>query len=572
MGGTRLRPPDLGQLIETVELVNGAVTTLKLADNSVTNAKIATHVSTKITGLATQTQPFLLDGNAINLSTITLQQVANQAVLTVPDEDLAGFKIQNNNGSVELINATGAVGNFSPALIFNSGGDERAVGQIIAKIPALEDTGLEAAIRIAGRLDDNSVLITRPVVAFYNFNVKVSQIEADGTQNILGNKINLSDITLQQVGIKAEIKIPDSSSGGGLKVGDNNGFVQLINGTGTVGAFLPTIQMRTNNATKPALIIGELETGTDVGTQPALVLECRIQGPSAVTTRPIRSIQNHITKVFEIAADGTQDFQGNKLTGIGTNTITDLTPVTGAAGDFVWIIDATDGLSKKVDVSDFLGDITGDLDLVDGSTIRWAGVANRRITNTGAGFALEVEAGDNFTLQIASQSEYTFDSTQADFKDNNIINLNELKWRNNADTADLVLRVDASDQLIFDDTVISIPAGAKTEGPVSFLNNAETQFLILDTNATDQLTFEGNVIPIIKSGSISSIAEGSTSSVVFAAAYTNTPKVIVSFNENTDFTGSSISITTVSNTGFTVRYDRSGSGPMTAAISWIAVE
>lgn len=478
MGGTRLKPPDLGQLIETVELVNGAVTTPKLADNSVTNAKIAPHVSTKITGLAPQTQTFVLNGNdlimdvgiiqftspntsiqdvngtlrleatvgdsihlaianmveysfsatvadfngnIINLSTITLQEVSDQAVMTIADDVVnAGLKIENTDGGIELVNGAGVVGKFSPALIFNVGGDELAIGQVINKIPVASDNGGKEALRIGARRIDNSPLQDRAILAIYNFGTKLAQYEADGTYNIFGNKINLSDITLQQVGIKAEIKIPDSSSGGGLKVGDNNGFVQLINGTGTVGAFLPTIQMRTNNATKPALIIGELETGTDTGTQPALVLEGRLQGPAALTTRPILSIQNHITKVFEIAADGTQDFQGNKLTGIGTDTITDLTPVTGAAGDFVWIIDATDGLSKKVDVSDFLGGITGDLDLVDGSTIRWAGVANRRITNTGAGFAFEVETPDNFTFQIASVNEYVFDATQADWKGNNL--------------------------------------------------------------------------------------------------------------------------------------------------------
>ena len=45
----------------------------------------------------------------------------------------------------------------------------------------------------------------------------------------------------------------------------------------------------------------------------------------------------------------------NKIADINPTTITDFTTVTAASGDFVWIIDATDGLSKKVNASDFLG-------------------------------------------------------------------------------------------------------------------------------------------------------------------------------------------------------------------------
>ena len=527
MGRTQIKPDDIGTTIQTGEI----------DDNSVTDPKIAPQISTKITGLAPQTQPFLLGGNFINLSTIKLQQTDDQVVFTVPDEDLAGLKIQNNNGSVEITNATGAVGNFAPALIFNSGGDERAVGQIIAKLPALFDTGTEAAIRIAGRLDDNSVLINRPVVAFYNFNIKVSQIEADGTQNFLGNKLNLSSITLQEVSDRAVMTIADDTGGAGFKVQNTDGFIQLINGTGTVDAFGPTIQMRIGNAGKTSLIIGEVKAAEDTGSTSVIRLEARKDDITPLTTRPILVIANHATTVLEIAADGTVNFLGNTLTNVGVFE------------------------SNSANLP-----VTGAIRLGNGELMAWRNSANNNNS------FIRFNTFNQFAIEPDGIEEYTFDATEADFKNNNVKNLNELKWRNNANTADLILRVDASDQLIFDDGVISIPAGAKTEGPVNFLNNAETQFLILDTNAADQLTFEGNVIPNMKSGSISSIAEGSTLSVVFSTPFANTPKIIASFNENTDFTGSSISTTTVSNTGFTVRYDRTGSGPMTADISWIAVE
>jgi hypothetical protein len=45
----------------------------------------------------------------------------------------------------------------------------------------------------------------------------------------------------------------------------------------------------------------------------------------------------------------------NKLSNPNPTTITTFATVTAVAGDFVWIIDATDGLNKKADVNDFLG-------------------------------------------------------------------------------------------------------------------------------------------------------------------------------------------------------------------------
>jgi len=67
---------------------------------------------------------------------------------------------------------------------------------------------------------------------------------------------------------------------------------------------------------------------------------------------------------FVFAIDGTTELtlsatelnlQNNKLANVNPTTITDFTTVTAATGDFVWIIDATDGLSKKANASDFLG-------------------------------------------------------------------------------------------------------------------------------------------------------------------------------------------------------------------------
>jgi hypothetical protein len=59
-----------------------------------------------------------------------------------------------------------------------------------------------------------------------------------------------------------------------------------------------------------------------------------------------------------ILGTGGLDMSTRKISNIDETTITDFTTVTAEAGDFVWIIDSTDGLSKKSDISDFLNDNT----------------------------------------------------------------------------------------------------------------------------------------------------------------------------------------------------------------------
>lgn len=61
------------------------------------------------------------------------------------------------------------------------------------------------------------------------------------------------------------------------------------------------------------------------------------------------------------------DMSNLKIAGINPTTITDFSTVTAATGDFIWIIDATDGLSKKVNASDFLAG-AGDMVLADAQT------------------------------------------------------------------------------------------------------------------------------------------------------------------------------------------------------------
>lgn len=55
-----------------------------------------------------------------------------------------------------------------------------------------------------------------------------------------------------------------------------------------------------------------------------------------------------------VVTDAEVDVRFSKISNIGVTTITDFTTVSAGSGDFIWVIDATDGQNKKVDVSDFL--------------------------------------------------------------------------------------------------------------------------------------------------------------------------------------------------------------------------
>ena len=74
------------------------------------------------------------------------------------------------------------------------------------------------------------------------------------------------------------------------------------------------------------------------------------------------------------------DMNNNKIADIGETTITDLTTATGASGDLLMMVDATDGLMKKVDAVDFLGGGTTLSTLTIDVTKNWAAFG---ITNLG---------------------------------------------------------------------------------------------------------------------------------------------------------------------------------------------
>jgi len=116
---------------------------------------------------------------------------------------------------------------------------------------------------------------------------------------------------------------------------------------------------------------------------------------------------------------------GRKITDIGETTITDLTTVTGVAGDFVWIIDATDGLNKKVDVTDFLSAAsqtpwTSDIN-ADTFALTWLGedavlpsIGVEYVTNISAGLRYNVATGKTHAFGVNGTENMTLSLTSLD--------------------------------------------------------------------------------------------------------------------------------------------------------------
>ena len=80
----------------------------------------------------------------------------------------------------------------------------------------------------------------------------------------------------------------------------------------------------------------------------------------------------------------------------------------------------------------------------------------------------------------------------------------------------------------------------------------------------------------VKAGT-STVTRGGTKAITFTTAFSSTPRVVVCFGGNNDYTsgekGAGLSVYSISTTGFTVRYDEpNGSGPDPATFEWIATD
>ncbi len=153
-----------------------------------------------------------------------------------------------------------------------------------------------------------------------------------------------------------------------------------------------------------------------------------------------------LNTVSQMTLSGSElNLQNNKLANVNPTTITDFTTVTGAGGDFIWIIDATDGLSKKVDAADFLGagsqtpwlqNIDADgFDLFDLSNIEFRDTTGAPAAGIRAIYAdandmiFNVPTGDGFQFKRNNIAQVIINSSgNLGLQDNTIIDVGKLTF------------------------------------------------------------------------------------------------------------------------------------------------
>lgn len=161
--------------------IGPTVQTGEVDDNAITDAKIATHTSTKITGLPAQTIDLNLGGNKLNLSAITLQEVSNVAEITIGDDiGGAGLKIQNTDGSILFSNGTSTANSFQPAIRCDAGGSNLVSTFLVPTIPVAFDTGTIPVMKIDMRQDDDTPIVNRPLLHIMNDGSVKLAIDKDG--------------------------------------------------------------------------------------------------------------------------------------------------------------------------------------------------------------------------------------------------------------------------------------------------------------------------------------------------------------------------------------------------------
>ncbi len=103
---------------------------------------------------ATELFTFGFDGNVVH---------------TIVDDVVdIGYTISNSDGKIALLNGTGVANSFSGTLQLTAAGAAGVTNKIISKIPVASDTGSIAAFVIQSQQDDNTDLVTRPILTVQN--------------------------------------------------------------------------------------------------------------------------------------------------------------------------------------------------------------------------------------------------------------------------------------------------------------------------------------------------------------------------------------------------------------------
>lgn len=209
----------------------------------------------------------------------------------------------------------------------------------------------------------------------------------------------------------------------------------------------------------------------------------------------------------EYTFDATQaDWKGNNLVGVSSLTMSstldmtsfqqirwgtnNLRSITNGTFGFLFEVEAGDAYDYAINgeveyifnetQADWKGNnlvgvnaltMANTLDMSDFQQIRWGGNDLRSIKHSQFGFFFGVETGDVFDFLVNAQSEYVFNSTQADWKGNSIINVKvfesnatpnpatvgtvrlgngqTIRWRDSANSNDVIFGYTSDDKFEF---------------------------------------------------------------------------------------------------------------------------
>jgi len=117
---------------------------------------------------------------------------------------------------------------------------------------------------------------------------------------------------------RIELTVHTSGDNSGINIVHNGGSLLLGDNSNQAGTMKPCIIAKPiGNDTRHFLERIEIPVSEDSGTEPAKKMHYRTSTPGLIGTRPLVSAFNHTTKIYEIAANGDWNFQGNNLSNIG---------------------------------------------------------------------------------------------------------------------------------------------------------------------------------------------------------------------------------------------------------------
>ncbi len=410
--GSATNVPTARDITGDVTISNTGITTI--GANSVDDGKIAAHTSTKIT-ITTKGQ---LNSNIVYTDQVN---TFGDFIQTFKDNSI---HIENPAGTFDVILQTSAEVTSDRILTIPLLGANRTM-VVIGLANQLTNTELTAGafVKITGVGTLTSGTWNATTIAI-----------ADGGTGQITQQAAINALTNVAAATNEHVLTKDTGTGDAIfKVatgGTQTPWLTDIDADGFDLNDLSNLEFRDPSASVPAATVN------------AIYVQASGMIFNTVTGN---AFEWSINDVNEMVLNATElNLQNNKLANVNPTTITDFTTVTAAAGDFIWIIDAGDGLSKKVDANDFLGGAsqtpwTSNIDAADFSlnnldklefnnnvdtpVITQAEIYFNTAT-TGMNF--NVPTGDEFTYRINGTIEMTVNATELDLLTLNIVNAGTL--------------------------------------------------------------------------------------------------------------------------------------------------